>query len=85
MKSFEYIITDELGIHARPAGNLVNQSKNFESIINITLADKTVSAKSIMAIMTLGAKKSDKILITIEGSDENEAYDVLLDFMAKNL
>ena len=31
MKSFEYTIKDELGIHARPAGMLVKEAKNFAS------------------------------------------------------
>lgn len=30
MKSFEYTIKDELGIHARPAGMLVKEAKNFD-------------------------------------------------------
>ena len=31
MKSFEYTIKDELGIHARPAGMLVKEAKNAPS------------------------------------------------------
>ena len=36
MKSFEYTIKDELGIHARPAGMLVKEAKNFASECTIT-------------------------------------------------
>ena len=39
MKTFEYTIKDELGIHARPAGLLVKEAKKFESECTITKAD----------------------------------------------
>lgn len=35
MKTFEYTIKDELGIHARPAGILVKEAKNYESKIKL--------------------------------------------------
>ena len=50
---FDYTITDELGIHARPAGLLVEETKKFESKITISLKDNTVDASSIMKIMML--------------------------------
>lgn len=40
MKSFEYTIKDELGIHARPAGMLVKEAKNFASECTITKMEK---------------------------------------------
>ena len=40
MKSFEYTIKDELGIHARPAGMLVKEAKNFASECTITKAGR---------------------------------------------
>ena len=42
MKSFEYTVKDELGIHARPAGMLVKEAKKYESKITITKEGKTV-------------------------------------------
>ena len=41
MKSFNYVITDEVGIHARPAGLLVKEAKKFESECTITKDGKT--------------------------------------------
>ena len=40
MKTFEYEITDELGIHARPAGELVKEVKKYESKITITSKER---------------------------------------------
>ena len=39
MKSFQYVITDEMGLHARPAGLLVKEAKNYDSEITITKGD----------------------------------------------
>lgn len=44
MKTFEYVIKDELGIHARPAGTLVKEVKKFGSRITIQKGDKEVEA-----------------------------------------
>ena len=81
---FEYTITDELGIHARPAGLLVEQAKKFESKITISLKDKTADASSIMKIMMLQAKQNDTVTIEATGPDEEEAIETLKEFMKVN-
>ena len=73
MKSFEYVIKDELGVHARPAGLLVKKAKEFESEIIITKADKSANAKKLIALMGLAIKKGDKISVKISGDDEEKA------------
>ena len=56
MKTFGYTIKDELGIHARPAGILVKEAKNYESKIKITKGQKTAEATRLMAIMGMAVK-----------------------------
>ena len=46
MKTFDYTVKDELGIHARPAGLLVKEAKNFTSKITIKKGEKEVDATS---------------------------------------
>ena len=48
MKTIEYTITDELGIHARPAGMLVKEAAKFQSKIMVASPKKEVDAKRIM-------------------------------------
>ena len=50
MKTFEYTITDALGIHARPAGIFINEAKKFQSKITVTnlTTEKSTDAKSIL-------------------------------------
>ena len=56
MKKFEYVIKDEIGIHARPAGLLVKEAKNFESKIMLVKDGKSAEATKLMAVMGLGVK-----------------------------
>lgn len=74
MKSFEYVIKDEVGLHARPAGLLVRCVASCGSEVKIELGSKSVSAKKLFAILGLSIKKNDKITITIEGPSEAADY-----------
>ncbi|MBD5543270.1 MAG: HPr family phosphocarrier protein [Lachnospiraceae bacterium] len=85
MKTFEYRITDELGIHARPAGALVKEAKKWESRIILQKGDKEVEATRLMALMGLGVKCGDKIIIKAEGVDEDAAIGQMEAFMKNNL
>ena len=85
MKTFEYTITDELGIHARPAGMLVKEASEFASKIMIASPKKEVDAKRIMGVMSLGVKKGDTVKLTIEGEDEEAAAAAMQAFLESNL
>jgi len=85
MKSFTYVITDELGIHARPAGMLAKEAKKYDSEIKIRKGDKKVAASQLLMLMGLGVKKEEEVEITVQGPDEEEAYDAMLSFMKQNL
>ncbi len=84
MKEFNYVLKDENGIHARPAGMLVKQVSNFESDVKIAKGDKTADAKRIFSLMGLGAKKGDEVHVSISGSDEEKAVKVLEKFFLEN-
>lgn len=80
MKSFQYVIKDRLGIHARPAGLLVKESINFQSTILIKKGDKEASASRIMQLMGLGVKNGDEVTVTVEGADEEKAFAAMKQF-----
>lgn len=85
MKSFNYTIKDELGIHARPAGMLVKTAKALDSAITISRGEKSASASRLMAVMGLGIKCGDTIIVTIEGGNEKEAESTIKKFLEENL
>lgn len=73
MKEFNYVIQDEQGIHARPAGILVKAANEFQSDIQIDKDGKKGDLKRIFGVMGLGIKKGDNIRVNIEGPDEEMA------------
>lgn len=85
MKSFSYTVKDELGIHARPAGMLVKEVKNFQSKVTLEKDGKSVDASRLMAVMGLGVKKDQTVTVTVEGDDEDAACDAIKAFFETNL
>lgn len=85
MKSFEYTITDGVGIHARPAGLLVKEAQKYESVIKIACKGREAEARKLMAVMGLGVKCGDKVTVTAQGADEDEAAAAIEEFFKKNL
>ena len=85
MKTFNYTITDELGIHARPAGMLAKTAKALDSEITITKGEKSVGASKLIMLMGLGIKQGDTISVTINGGDEENSYNIMKEFFEKNL
>lgn len=85
MKQFEYTITDELGIHARPAGLLVKKAGEFASTVTIDNGQKKADAKKLISLMMLAVKKGQTVKFIIEGADEDKAAAALEAFMKENL
>lgn len=85
MKSFSYKVKDELGIHARPAGMLVKEVKNFQSKVTLEKDGKSVDASRLMAVMGMGVKKDQTVTVTVEGDDEDAACDAIKAFFETNL
>ena len=85
MKSFEYTINDELGIHARPAGLLAKEAKKFESECTITKDGKTKKLSQLMMLVSLGVKQGDTVTVAADGADEDTAIAELKAFFEANL
>ena len=87
MKTIEYVITDPVGVHARPAGLLVKKAASYKSNIMLKNMEtgKSADAKRIMSVMSLGVKQGNKIELSIEGEDEDAASSGLEDFFKENL
>lgn len=85
MKQFEYVIKDELGIHARPAGLLVKEAGKFNATITLLKDGKSAEAKRLFAVMGLGVKNGDTIIVAVEGNEEEAAFDSIKLFFEANL
>jgi phosphocarrier protein len=86
MKTFEYTITDPVGIHARPAGLLVKEIKSHAgSAVTITKGEKSVNALKLMALMQMGIKQGDTVKVAVEGGDEEAVAAAIEGFFKANL
>ena len=84
MKSFEYTVKDELGIHARPAGLLAKKAKEYKSEITVTKGEKSASATKLIALMGLSIKYNDTVTVSIVGEDEEKAEKEIREFLINN-
>ncbi len=66
-------INNSLGLHARAAGRFVEITNQFNSDIYLSKDNMVVDAKSIMGIIAMSAHKDDRVDVTIDGIDEEEA------------
>lgn len=85
MKTFSYVIKDEIGIHARPAGLLVKEAKKYSSKMVLKVNGKSAEATKLMAIMSLGVKQGQTVEVEIEGADEEKACEDIQAFFEQNL
>lgn len=78
MVSFEYLIHDAMGLHARPVGLVVKAVKPFkDSNVSILFNGKTADAKRMFTVMALQVKQGDTITVTVEGGNEQEIADTI--------
>jgi phosphocarrier protein len=77
------IVANRLGIHARPAAELVKVASRFKADIRVGKDGAWVNAKSIMGVMTLAAEKGSLLSLRAEGEDAEEAVEALLAVIAK--
>ena len=70
-------IENKTGIHARPASVFVQKASSFKSKVQLKAKGKTVDAKSILMIMSMGLVKGTEITIVADGPDEKDAVAAL--------
>ncbi|MCI6228145.1 MAG: HPr family phosphocarrier protein [Candidatus Faecousia sp.] len=86
MKQFQYVITDPIGIHARPAGLLVKAAKALDSTVTVEkVGGKSTVATKLMAVMGLGVKGGDTVTVMVEGGNEEASLQVMEQFFKENL
>ena len=82
MTERETRIVNPLGLHARPAAQLVKLASGFESEIELVKDGMPVNGKSIMGVMMLAAESGSALTVRARGSDEVEAVAALSELIA---
>ena len=86
MEQFKYVITDELGIHARPAGQLVQLAGKFACDLRLVNAQgEQCDLRQVFKVLSLGVRCGDRVTVVAEGIDEAAACAALRAFLRENL
>jgi len=78
-------LASKSGLHARPAAVFVKKAKTFHSQITLSKNDKTVNGTSILAVITLGAKQGEQVILKVNGEDAETAIDQLAALLEEDL
>ncbi len=75
-------IVNSVGLHARPAAQIVKLASRFASDITLVRDDLEVNAKSIMGVMMLAAERGVRLTVRAEGPDAEAALDAIAKLIA---
>jgi len=78
------VMTNQVGLHARPATFFIQKANEFKCSIWIEREERRVNAKSLLGVLSLGVVKGGEITIMADGEDEDEAVAALLDLVETN-
>ena len=78
MPEREVELTNEVGLHARPAAVFSKAAAGFSADVTVSKGGQEANAKSIMAVLKLDVKKGDTVTIATEGDDAEKALEELV-------
>ena len=81
MQETKVSITNPMGLHARPASQLVDLAKQYQSVIQIVKGNVAANCISIVKVLSCNVSQGDEIILRAEGPDEEEAMRALLAFL----
>jgi PTS hybrid protein len=79
----EFVLTNEIGLHARPAALLARSVADVDAQVTVRFGEKQANAASVLALMGLGARGGDRIEVTATGPDASEALRRVGDLVAR--
>ena len=67
----------DVDLHARPAAHFVRTAMGFESAVRIAAGERAADAKSLLAVLALGARRGTSLRLAAEGGDASAAIETL--------
>ena len=74
-------ITNNIGLHARPATFFIQKANSYKSLVWIEKEDRKINAKSLLGVLSLGIAKGMTVSIIADGQDESDAVEGLADLI----
>ena len=84
MFSKEVLVSNQVGLHARPATFFIQKANEFKSSIWVEKDERRVNAKSLLGVLSLGITRGVNITIVADGADEEQAVIALVDLISSN-
>ena len=82
MVSRAVTVRNKLGLHARPATYFVQKATSYRCSIIIEKDERSLNAKSLLSVLSMGVIKGSVINLVFDGPDEAEAMEGLCGFVA---
>jgi len=82
-ESCEASVTLAGDLHARPAGALAVAAAKFSSSVELTVGPSRADAKSVLAVMGLGASSGQQVTVRAAGPDAREAVEAMIGILAE--
>ena len=80
----EVTVSNQVGLHARPATFFIQKANEFKSSIGVEKDERRVNAKSLLGVLSLGIVKGTAINLIADGPDEQEAVEALIELISSN-
>ena len=77
----EVIVTNNIGLHARPATFFIQKANTYKSSVWVEKDERKVNAKSLLGVLSLGIAKGMSITLIADGQDEVGAIDGLVELI----
>ncbi|WP_027946142.1 dihydroxyacetone kinase phosphoryl donor subunit DhaM [Amycolatopsis taiwanensis] len=83
-EQLDLVLTNEIGLHARPAALLARSVAKLDAEVRVRLGEKEEDARSVLALMALGARKGDRLEISARGAQAGQALQAIKDLAERN-
>ena len=83
MKQFSYVLTKPNALHVRPVNHLLRETSRFSSSVCLAHGEQTVGLKEARLLMGVGS--GSKIVVTVEGKDEEAAVAAIQNYFVANM
>ena len=81
MTKRDVTITNNIGLHARPATFFIQKANSYKSLVWIEKEDRKINAKSLLGVLSLGIAQGMTVTLIADGADEKEAVNGLFDLV----
>lgn len=77
MKTSEFVVGEKVVYDAKMAGEIVTALSEISSNVFIIAGNARVNAKSIIGVISLALRPGDKVAVSAQGADEDNAIEIV--------